>query len=327
MSVCPICQNHHQEKVSKCQRCNWSMQENLDSIEIGSEHPLLKIYIPKLVQYFEDENKILRSHLQTLNLELQKDNNQKLSNILDAIEESNQKQNETFKAINKLFIELKSLIVNKYYPNNLGRISDEPTVSTENLELLTTTSNSHSLSCTGQPELDKEISTDSYLPSNNSTTSTEFAETNNDNNVFSIEKERDFSTNTNHHEPSDLEEYSRGSYQSFYDLIRQGELTVIEVKLSQETMEKMRIGTENNLIFVNDRKGNYWIVNWHEVYCLIPKEKSYINQYQYDSLQKIFDCQRYQEDYSNFEVIEPATVFKYDLETWQLERKGKIQFI
>jgi hypothetical protein len=92
-------------------------------------------------------------------------------------------------------------------------------------------------------------------------------------------------------------------------------------------MEKMRGGTQSELTFVNDRKGNYWIVNWQEVYCLIPKEKTYINQYQYGNFQRIFECQQYQENYSDFEVIEPATVFKCDTETWQLERKGKIKFI
>jgi hypothetical protein len=117
------------------------------------------------------------------------------------------------------------------------------------------------------------------------------------------------------------------SYQSFYHLIKNGELEVTKVAVPQETMEKMRNDTQSEFKFLNDQKGNYWIVNWYDVYCLIPKENTNINQYQYGNFQRIFDCQNYQETYREFEVIEPAIVFNCNDETWQLERKGKIKFI
>ena len=50
MSVCPVCQNQHYEEVSKCQRCDWSMQDNLDFVEINPEHPIFKTCIPTLVE-------------------------------------------------------------------------------------------------------------------------------------------------------------------------------------------------------------------------------------------------------------------------------------
>ena len=120
---------------------------------------------------------------------------------------------------------------------------------------------------------------------------------------------------------------SNGSYHSFYRLIRDGKLEVTQVAVLQETMEKIRSGTLSKLQFSNDKKGNFWIINWHNVHCLIPKKKININQYQYGNFQRIFNCQDYQETYSDFEVIEPAIVFNCDGETWQLSRKGKIKFI
>ena len=92
-------------------------------------------------------------------------------------------------------------------------------------------------------------------------------------------------------------------------------------------MEKMRGGTLSKLEFSNDRRGNYLIINWQDVYCLIPKEKLNINPYQYGNFQRVFNCQDYQETYRDFEVIEPATVVSCDRELWQLETKGEIKFI
>ena len=92
-------------------------------------------------------------------------------------------------------------------------------------------------------------------------------------------------------------------------------------------MEKIKGGTQSELKFVSDRKGNYWIINWQGVYCLIPKENLNINPYQYGNFQRVFNCQNYQEAYKDFELVEPATVINCDTETWRLEKKGKIKFI
>ena len=67
---------------------------------------------------------------------------------------------------------------------------------------------------------------------------------------------------------------SNSNYQSFYSLIKRGEIESIEVKVPQETVEQMRSGTQSELKFSNARKGNYWIINWQDTCCLIPKEKN-----------------------------------------------------
>lgn len=137
----------------------------------------------------------------------------------------------------------------------------------------------------------------------------------------------EFSNTIISQESNQTEITSHGSYQSFYHLIKSGQIKVIKVKVPQETVEQMRSGTQSELKFASDNKGNYWIVNWHDTYCLIPKEKTYINPHQYGNFQRVFDCEHYQETYQDFEVIEPATVVNCDGEIWRLERKGKIKFI
>ncbi len=147
------------------------------------------------------------------------------------------------------------------------------------------------------------------------------------NSLYNETGDRESSENIDTQEDTEPEVNSNGSYQSFYRLVKNGELEVTKVTIPQETMEKMRGGTLSELRFSNARKGNLWIINWHDVYCLIPQENININQYQYGNFQRVFDCQNYQETYSDFEVIEPATVFNCDGNSWQLERKGKIRFI
>lgn len=310
MSVCPVCKNNHQEEVSKCQRCNWSMQDDLNSIGINPEHPILKTCIPSLVKYLEAEI----THKEKLQfiiqqLEIQESNSHKLDEILDEIEANKQKTYQGITTLKDQIIELKFLL--------------ESTNDNSDIEV-------------------KE--TNNFMISEHIQTSSPIE---NDDNIFPVESDRnqnnDFeqelnlqkgsfydvsksSENLNYQKDFDPEINPKGSYQSFYRLIKNGELEVTKVAVPQETMEKMRGGTQSELEFINDRKGNYWIVNWHDVYCLIPKEKI-INQYQYGNFQRIFNCQNYKETYRDFEVIEPATVFKSNNETWQLERKGKINFI
>lgn len=64
-----------------------------------------------------------------------------------------------------------------------------------------------------------------------------------------------------------------------------------------------------------------------ENYWLVPKEEIKINFLTYKELQKLFDCDDYQENYSSFILAKPAKVSAI-LEQihWQLEERGKIRF-
>lgn len=324
MSVCPVCQNHHYEEVSKCQRCNWSMQDNLDFVEINPEHPILKTCIPTLVESLEAET-THKEKLQSIiqQLELQESNSYKLDEILDELEANKQQSHQEITTLKDKIDELKIALESKNDNN-----SDVEVEETNNFTI-----SEHIPS--SLPMENNLIDFDSRNLSN--------MEDSESNSIFLIESDRDNNNDFNPtNEPLEDSLYSKTddtqenltpevntnrNYQSFYRLINNGELEVTKVTVPQETMEKMRGGTLSEFNFINDRKGHYWIVNWHNVYCLIPKEKTYINQYQYGNFQRVFECQKYQENYLDFEIIEPAVVFKCDDQTWQLERKGTIKFI
>ena len=144
--------------------------------------------------------------------------------------------------------------------------------------------------------------------------------------VNSSVSKNNFLEDKNDRPDTTLKANQNGSYQALYHLIKAGELEVTEVQIPQGTMEKVRGDKHSELKFISDRQGSFWIINWQGVNCLIPKEKLNINLYQYGNFQRVFNCQDYQEDYVDFEVVEPAVVINCDRETWRLERKGKIKF-
>jgi TolA-binding protein len=357
MLVCPVCNYNHQEEVSKCQRCNLSIKDDddLNSIEINSENPILKTCIPTLVKHLENEteskNKLLL-HIQTLDPDIQKANNKKLDEIIDAIGDCNKQYLQEIKTLEEQVIELKSLIESKNNFSNVTTETKNSSATTENIQtsLSIETSvdiNSEKIGNMEDSEKNNVFPTESDRNLNNDSNPTNepqedslYNETGdrNENNLvnmdnndlgnnFDITGDRPSSETDGTQENIAPEVNSNRNYQSFYRLINNGELEVTKVTVPQETMEKIRGGTLSEFKFINDRKGNYWIVNWHNVYCLIPKEKTYINQHQYGNFQRVFECQNYQETYSDFEIIEPATVFNSNDGTWQLERKGKIKFV
>jgi hypothetical protein len=319
MLICPVCKYNHQEEVSKCQRCNWSMQEDVDSIEINLEHPILATCIPTLVNRLEEET-IHKEKLQLIiqQLELQESNSHKLDEILDEIETNKQQNYQAVTIIKDQIIELKSLLESK---NNYSNLDTETTNSSTSIEDIQTLSENTSDDFNN--ENDSVFSIESDRNANNDYHPTNESQ---EGSLYDI-SDRESSENFQTQEYTAPENNSDGSYQSFYRLIKNRELEFTQVAIPQETMEKIRGGTQSEFKFVNDRKGNYWIINWHDIYCLIPKEKINIEEHNYGNFQRIFNCQNYQETYSDFEVIEPTIVFKSDNETWQLERKGKIKFI
>jgi hypothetical protein len=323
MSVCPVCQYHHQEEVSKCQRCNWLMQDSLDFIGISPDHPIVKIYIPLLVKCFKDENEALRSNLQILDLDIQKANNQKLDEIIDAIEDSKKQYINEIKTLTEQVIELRSLIENTNNQSTNSFIAPEPIPASSPIEDNSVNFDSRNI---GNIE-DNENNSVFPIESDRNLNNADDPELNPQEGSLYDESDREFYENFETQENIDFETNSNSNYQQFYRLIKKGEIEVIKVTVPQENIEKMRGGTLSELKFINDSKGNYWIVDWQNVYCLIPKKNINIQEHNYGNFQRIFNCQNYQETYSGFEVIEPATVFKSDHEAWQLERKGKINFI
>jgi hypothetical protein len=341
MSVCPVCKYNHLEEVSHCSRCNWSMQNN---IEISPEHEILTTCIPTLVKCLENEQRAkngLLSHIQILDPDIQIMNNLKLDKIQEEIKNDREQTNKQFSNLEEIVNELKLLLKDKKNSDYFSSLATEH----GSPELNQTSKNN-----TVIEDSNNEFLRQSDYQSNSLVNSSIFFRDSNHDDSFIEESDRNvnndlnptdelledsfyemnnssFFDNSNDQETLKPEINSNRSYQSFYRLIKNGELEVTKVAVPQETMEKIRGGTQSEFKFVNDQKGNYWIVNWHDVYCLIPKDKTYINQYQYGNFQRVFNCQNYKETYSDFEIIEPTIVFNSNDGTWQLERKGKIKFI
>jgi hypothetical protein len=330
MLVCPVCNYNHQEEESKCQRCDWSMQDNLDSIEINSEHPIFTTCIPTLVERLETET-THKEKLQLIiqQLELQESNSHKLDEILDQIEANKQQNHQEINTLKDQIVELKSLLKSK---NNNSDIEAEETNNLTIYEHIQTSS----------PLENALVNFDSGNFSN--------VEYNENSSVFPTEGDRNINNkyaltdnyrkSSLYNETSDREPYenfdvqeniepeanSNNSYENFYCLIEKRELEYIEASVTKESIEKLRGGTLSELKFSNYPRGNYWIINWKKIDCLIPNKQT-INPYQYGNFQRIFECTNYHEEYSKFKLIEPATVFKNDNAVWILERKGKIKFI
>ncbi|MBW4533130.1 MAG: hypothetical protein KME09_04260 [Pleurocapsa minor HA4230-MV1] len=333
MPDCPVCKYSHREEVRNCQRCNWSMKDDLDSIGINPEHPILATYIPTIVNRLEEEAKSknnLLLHIQTLDPDNQKANNQKLDELIDIIEYSKKEYFQEIETLKEQVIELKCFLESKNNYSNVDPKTTNNSISTKDIQTLLPIENTpddlnnKNVSNIKDNENHSIFSIESDRNVNNDPNSINEPQ---EGSLYNETGDRESSKSVDTQEDTAPELNSNRNYQSFYRLIKNGELEAIKVAVPQETVEKIRGGTNSELKFVNDRKGNYWIVNWHEVYCLIPKEKININQYQYGNFQRIFNCQNYQETYKDLEVIEPATVLKSDGETWQLERKGKIKFI
>ena len=314
MSVCPLCQNHHPQEVNECQRCTWSMQDDLKSVGIDSDHPIIKTYIPAIVTRLENETKALHSLIKTSNIDIQKANSQKLDEIIDGLEDIKKQQLESIKSISDLSAETNTLtnttksVIDS--DNKCNKVSKRSINSDSNFK-------------NQSPEDSLYNSASERYPNDNFGSINEPLQGIVDNSLGNCE----FYEPINSSKSSELETNSSDNYHNFYLLIEQKKIEVTKVTVTKETMEKMRSGTQSQLEFSNDRRGNYLIINWQDVYCLIPKEKLNINPYQYGNFQRVFNCEDYRETYRDFEVIEPATVISCDRELWQLERKGKIKFI
>lgn len=327
MLVCPVCNYSNNSEAEECKNCYWFIQIDINKVGLNVENSIQKKWLAKLIGKLQEKRNIIKS------LKADKINslaNNDFINRLHKIETQQKQDNKEIKSLEEKFTELKCLL------NSKNTSSDVEIKAIDNFVLLEDTPTSSVIENSFD---DFDIRNISSMESSDNNSIFSIGSDRNTSNNFNLTDEpqesslyneksdRESSENLNSQEDTEPEVNSNTNYQSFYRLIRNGELEFTKVSVPQETTEKIRGGTQSELEFVNDRKGKYWIVNWQNIYCLIPKEKTYINQYQYGNFQRVFDCQNYQETHLDFEVLEPATVFKSDGETWNLERKGKIKFI
>ena len=103
-----------------------------------------------------------------------------------------------------------------------------------------------------------------------------------------------------------------------------------EVSETEQSIEARRLGTSQPAIFEKARrgKGNYWILIQSGFSYLVPKANIKINEYNYETVETLFECQGYQSGYSSdFTLVKPAIVSPIlSGEKWQLVELGVLQF-
>lgn len=99
-----------------------------------------------------------------------------------------------------------------------------------------------------------------------------------------------------------------------------------EVNATEDSLNKLRIGSTSNVIFESKRRGPYWIVRENGYDYLVPSNHLRLNQHNYKTVEDLFECINFKLD-SNFQLVKPARVSPLPGgETWQLEERGILQF-
>ena len=102
---------------------------------------------------------------------------------------------------------------------------------------------------------------------------------------------------------------------------------VIEtVSATKESLSERRSGKSDTLILEPTSQKKYCIVREDSNYYLVPHAKIKIDEYNKTTFESLFECINFNSDYTDFYLIEPAKVSQLNSESWQLEKKGKLEF-
>jgi predicted oxidoreductase (fatty acid repression mutant protein) len=95
---------------------------------------------------------------------------------------------------------------------------------------------------------------------------------------------------------------------------------------TQTSLNQRRSGSSDIVALENTTQKKYWIIEEDNDYYLVPHAKIKIDEYNKTTLESLFDCTNFTSEYSDFQLVKPAKVSQTDSETWQLEKKGKLDF-
>lgn len=95
---------------------------------------------------------------------------------------------------------------------------------------------------------------------------------------------------------------------------------------TQESLNQRRSGSSDIVTLENTTQKKYWIIEEDNDYYLVPHAKIKIDEYNKTTLESLFDCTNFTAEYSDFKLVKPAKVSQINSETWQLEKKGKLDF-
>lgn len=99
------------------------------------------------------------------------------------------------------------------------------------------------------------------------------------------------------------------------------------VSETEESINNRRLGSSQPVVLEASIKGNYCIINEAGVNYMVPKENLKVNQYNYNTMEVLFECRGYQSGYSSsFRLEKPAKVSPISGNKWQLIERGIVQF-
>jgi hypothetical protein len=105
------------------------------------------------------------------------------------------------------------------------------------------------------------------------------------------------------------------------------------IKIVNVTKESISINWGNekkNVVLEEVNRGNYWIFNIEDNIYLVPAKDIDVDQSTYTTTSNIFECHNYSQNYKNIQLIKPAIVRadpNTNLQTWQLQERGKLVFL
>jgi hypothetical protein len=102
---------------------------------------------------------------------------------------------------------------------------------------------------------------------------------------------------------------------------------VIEVNIREDSLNKNRLGSSQPIALEPKKNGSYWVAQSGGVYYLIPKYKLGLNQYNFETIQYLFNCEGYSSNFQGFKVKKPAQVYSTDGGgKWQVSQLGILEF-
>jgi hypothetical protein len=100
----------------------------------------------------------------------------------------------------------------------------------------------------------------------------------------------------------------------------------IEVGETEESINNRRLSGNQLVVFENKRGGSYWIIKEDSIDYMLPKQNLKINEYNYSTVEVLFECRNYYANYSDYKLVNLATVQMVSGGTWQLQERGILEF-
>jgi hypothetical protein len=100
----------------------------------------------------------------------------------------------------------------------------------------------------------------------------------------------------------------------------------IEVGETEESINNRRLSGNQLAILENKRGGSYWIIKEDSIDYMLPKQNLKINEYNYSTVEVLFECRNYYPNYSEYKLVKPAIVQIVSGGVWQFQERGVLEF-